>query len=1083
MTNIHQVSIVGYTFSVGNEASEPLMDVRNSTMVVSQSHFIGENRLSTGPIFKASFSRVTLRKTTIKELTATQGLIYVVQKSNLFLDQVSIVGNGDFPYPSAISVASHTTVQVANSSFIFNKAAKGSCFFIREKCKLSDSGSLFESNAAGIDGGVIYMEPKSSLHLESSNVSKNTPFVSGVLVPCTISCDHNVSVRIQNSKFENNSFVDDTSRKPEDGTQKAAVFCVRNHASLLIRKSAFMHNRADLVVQRKGHIFIDDCAFQHNGPDLITIEANGVIAIQNTSFSENIGGISCTNNCKVSVHSSIVHRNIQHFNASFLFVGVNSVVNLLDSWFQGQQGQVLDLGQNTTADIANCTFVRNQGRIILARHQVAIKKGIFVLNNVRSGSLIQCDGKQSRLDISDSVFGQNTLDSSLLFSTTIFVQFSNLSGNIGNILILFYGFESQLGIFHSLIHNNSVIGGLIPCRKNQTQLTIADSWFDHNDVPFKPEVYLLPCATNIVLQSSNFTENNGSFLNTCEHSSGRWISVNTDHCTFSGNSKSIIFTICERTRFDVNNTKFVDNTWEPNGVVLLFFEGRSNVTFTNSLFVRNTASRFDALINVAFATIAVRNCTFTDNTYTVLSGYQADMTIEQCTFSNFVQTVDAIDLNSNLLLATFHSYILTQHTKFLGDAKLNINVSDHSEGYFSDNYIAVGIRVFLKSTANFSGFLEFAYLKEEKDQWSLDYELPKLFVFSRSSVLFSNATVRISFTRTVVFLSSNVHSLLRISNTTMVNNATFAHLSTVRSVVNFLVFGKETTIVVTSSKLSSTSLCGIRSLKSQITVHNTEMSNMILDLSNSNGTFKNCCFINTLLENGETPNPPGNFLHINNMLCNERKRTNYLIFGQNLLLKYLVVENSILVLGYVLEEEDINFFEPWQIETLLLYNTTLVLPSELALNESWNVRATVNQSRMLTWNSTISNGHIATDSEDTDFLSKVNDTGIFHHCPQQVGARNCGHFRGNTNSTDAPKMALLPEHINTPFASGKSLALLELFEASHIRHFVCVDLVLFFFVLLRVLHLTHKLKLVWHLDEKLCMSYISEKYRIASHDV
>ncbi len=117
-------------FIVGNETTHPLMDISNSRMVLSQSHFIQRENSSSALLLNATHSDVTVRDTTFQDMLSIGGIIRVQNKSELFLERVAFVRNGNLSSLSAITLSLESSIRVVNSVFSWNEAANGSCIYM-----------------------------------------------------------------------------------------------------------------------------------------------------------------------------------------------------------------------------------------------------------------------------------------------------------------------------------------------------------------------------------------------------------------------------------------------------------------------------------------------------------------------------------------------------------------------------------------------------------------------------------------------------------------------------------------------------------------------------------------------------------------------------------------------------------------------------------------------------------------------------------------------------------------------------------------------------------------------------------------
>ncbi len=800
-----------------------------------------------------------------------------------------------------------------------------------------------------------------------------------------------------------------------------------SHCQVTITKTTFQNftSVSSLIcVQNRSKVTLKQVHFKGNGNrrplSLISVSSFSSAQVDSSDFVWNkAANISVGTNCKLSIRASTFLQNVVH------------------------QGEIIHLADNSNFELEMSAFISTKvreyyGCVIRSGNSVRIRvqTSTFYSNEHMKGNLHQPKrqrdwsdslsvGKCSDVSIADSVFEQN-YDFGMDFAENVTVRIYNCT-------------------FLNNSHNNRIQRSAIHCSGEQTYLQIAFTVF-HSIRATEAGFTLISCS-HFLVHGSKFIQSNATGIIYCFECDGK-----IESCLFTHNTvwDALVLSLGGKGTI-VNNCTFDKNT----GSAITFMRD-SRFSLVNSNFTGNVVSLLSSLISVHdYASAQMKNCSFTNNTSSVISVERSKIDIVSCEFSNYVLSRTDAAANPYLVALQDHSVFSAEQTKFTGFYYLSINISEHSEANFSDCLVSVGIVVDTNSTLIIKNFLFMLIQDTVNIHPYSEYYSPRKCIIEASkfsTVFLSEATVAFSAIRTYsqpTFLCTKQNTIINVvrTNTTQCTKAHHVPVVYLNYCAHYEFFGgfvrgSNTHLIVRSSNLLDFGTLELS--ESHFSITKSQMVKGRLIYESSNGTIDNCSFTDVGISTQVSPDfskipAMNNYLIIKNSSCNDTSLQHCVALHSTLFDRLtvgnLVLENSVAQVpspeGHIsvtvrkmsLKEvlHEICMEQPnIRIKSLRLFNSQLIFQGQLNHKQSKpiasfgtiDVRQALhfNISKLVTWHSTISVDHNTFHSEDKNFLQMLENFGVFHNC-----------FTGRGTGWGST----VPEHQNVMYAAGKIYCLLE----------------------------------------------------------
>ncbi len=981
--------------------NEKLINISNSSIIILQTNFIGNESSQAAEILTASHSHAVMTNTSFHGIFSSNGLINM-HKSSLFLKHVDFIKNGNFSSGSAIQLSSNSHVQVEESNFSLNSASRASCLYLSEGSQLSIANTRFDQNLAPL-----------------------------------INCDNKSIAKFDTCQFSGNHFP-----KPPVRNTTGLIQCA-NYVKLTIQNSFFVNHTStdypfneDVIVG--GHFMVLDIRgsnFVNNSQHVIRTKENGTILVRNSTISQNFDVMLAGNFTSVLVENSLLSKN----NGS-VSVGSHSNMTLANSILRENSMEhsypripALSCRNGSSVHIRSCTFVSNFAGMLRmeGNNELILNDSTFEENHATDCVMIKMSASQtSDLDkgttvIQNCTFQNNTIPMFRLCHNNYGHEDCDSWGNIIN-------------LFEHVVIKNSFIAhnpGGVECRN--CKMEIFDSIFLNNSLEASPSTFL---------QSSNFTQNTiglRGVLVDCMFHNNTFTEIYIDRCSSSN---------CNYT---VNNSVFEQNT----GAILSGSDFRW-INLENSVFIRHKVHEKKPLFELVNANALVRNCTFRLNDCLLFSVQNTGkIRIILCSISPpgyyFSDDIGVIRARRGATLTV-------ENTNVLGGFRTFVKISEKSEAAFFGchlwNRIVVdeSSKVFFHNTS-FSANIQTSNTKNRQKRAFFPWMSTFDDRMDGSCVIFANRSSEIQMVNLpravahltedyTTFLCSDHGSLINISDMVLLTDSDDHD-------TNCFLRAHNSTLSITSSKIVSSYPSfpyGLMVLKgSNFKISDTNMSSVkdtfyktsVMMIMKSNGTIDNCQFTNVALsfgskslisyfsqlsdfnqwyefESGLRHESLGSsHITINNTLCDEHDPDHCLALLTGQYFYSLVVASSVLRIEptFVSRVERIECPCPQSKESLRLYNSAVFVsgsPETISLHSSFEFSVSV----FVTWNSTIKYGTKQAISGATDFIDKLKRMGLFWAClPGKMVNISPVPF----TESSSERVQASPKYANSLYASGE----------------------------------------------------------------
>ena len=598
----------------------------NCTFERNSAKGLKHKKTAGGAIFSGDRSNITVQESLFKENTTTVsgGAIHMQKTRGSFVN---------------------CTFERNSAKGLPHKMAYGGAISSRDKSNITVQQSLFKENTATVSGGAIHMQKTGGSFVNCTferNSAKSLPHK--MVFGGAISSHDRSNITVQESLFKENTATYSGGAIDMAKTRGSFVNCTfeRNSAKSLPHKMAYggaisSRNKSNITVQQSlfkentanysgGAIDMEktrgsfvNCTFERNSAKsvlnkkaaggAICSHARSNITVQESLFKENTatysGGVIHMQNTRGSFVNCTFERNsaksLPHnmVYGGAISLGDRSNITVQESLFKENTATVSGGAiymQNTRGSFVNCTFERNSTKSLL--------------NKMAGGGAI-CSCDKSNITLEQSLFKENTatrIGGAICMQKTrgSFVNCTfqrNTAKSLPHKMVFGGAISSHdrsnIRVQESLFKENTATfsGGAIHMQKSRG--SFVNCTFERNSAKSLPHKMVFGGAisshdrSNITVQESLFKENTATYTGGAIHmQKTRGSFVN---CTFERNSaKSLL------------------NKMALGGAICSC--DKSNITFEQSLFKENTATRIGGAIAMQKTRGSFVNCTFQRNT-------------------------------------------------------------------------------------------------------------------------------------------------------------------------------------------------------------------------------------------------------------------------------------------------------------------------------------------------------------------------------------------------------------------------------------------------------------------------------------
>ena len=649
-----------------------------SNILIEASEFT-ENTANYGAALYSYNGSVSIESSQFDRNTATWGGVIHSSNSDVAIDRSQFSDNRA-TYGGIVD-SSGSTVTFNDSQFHRNRATWGGVLHVIEHSKLAIAGSQFNSSTAATRGGVFYINA-SDIAVQSSQFFNNSASSPGEeFTQAGVLISINSNVQINDSQFYNNTgtyyggalschtSIISISNSQFDGgsaTYGGVIFTSGSNVTIT-SGSEFSQNTAvdqgGAVYLYFGKVSINNSNFYWNsavtdGGVLYSVE--GRVEIERSTIKHNKalnGGAVNLYNSKILLKETVLNNNIATRTAGVLHCSFSSDVIV----------QASTLNNNTATRTAGALFSSGSSVVVT---------GSILNNNTAISRAGVLESVNSNITMDDSqLSGNNSTRGGVLYFSNSNIILCNsqmnhsranfLNFGVGGVL---YSFNSRLGIYKSLFHNNTAIkeGGVVYSRNSD--VLINGSHFSKNIAIVNGGVVYAD-NSDVIINGSHFRENIATVNGGVVYTDNGDVTINGSH--FSENIAYINGGVVYTDNGDViiNGSHFSENNATVNGGVV--YTDTSDVTINGSHFSENIATVNGGVV-------------YTDT---------SDVTINGSHFSENIAIIDGgvVYTNKNSVVTINGSHFSESIANDYGGVVLtdNSNVTIHNS-FFINNYAAVG---------------------------------------------------------------------------------------------------------------------------------------------------------------------------------------------------------------------------------------------------------------------------------------------------------------------------------------------------------------------------------------------------------
>ena len=591
-----------------------------SNILIEASEFT-ENTANYGAALYSYNGSVSIESSQFDRNTATWGGVIHSSNSDVAIDRSQFSDNRA-TYGGIVD-SSSSTVTFNDSQFHRNRATWGGVLHVIEHSKLAIAGSQFNSSTAATRGGVFYINA-SDIAVQSSQFFNNSASSPGEeFTQAGVLISFNSNVQINDSQFYNNTgtyyggalschtsriSISNSQFDGGSATYGGVIFTSGSNVTIT-SGSVFIQNTAvdqgGAVYLYRGKVSINNSNFYWNsavidGGALYSVD--GRVEIERSTIKHNKalnGGAVNLYNSKISLKETVLNNNIATRTAGVLHCRSSSDVIV----------QASTLNNNTATRTAGALFSSESSVVVTGS----------ILNNntaiVRAGVL---ESENSNVTVDDSqLSGNNSTRGGVLYfsNSNIILRNSQMNHSRANFLDfglggVLYSFNSRLGIYKSLFHNNTAVkeGGVVYSRNSD--VLINGSHFSEN---------IAICSGGVVdTDNGNTTIHDSFFMDNHAFGVGGVLysrngSFTIDVSTFDGNFAQWggVFDIFANSSVILETNQFYDNRATSGGGVLRL--GKGNITINNNKFLNNTCNRQGGVLHFIQCQVTIEDSQFIDN--------------------------------------------------------------------------------------------------------------------------------------------------------------------------------------------------------------------------------------------------------------------------------------------------------------------------------------------------------------------------------------------------------------------------------------------------------------------------------------
>ena len=495
----------------------------NSTLDISHSTFCHNEAQSGGALF-LQLSRAMLNNCTFHNNSNTS---VALDNSKVLTENCTFHNNSSPLNGGALYVQEHSSLNLSNTTFLYNSAASGGAVSADSYSVLRICNCSFSNNIALSNGGGLLLMVNATANIVNTTFTENEANDGGAILAISL-----CQIEIMNSSLTLNtwsaiSLVNENVVKVIGCSfwNNSRAINVGSHCKINVTDTNFIQNKAavggSLYIYMATSVFLHNCTFTDN----FASSKGGAIAVVNSNinvsactFTENtalIGGGVFYISGILFVKDSVMTNNSVSGDGGIAYLEVNSNVNIINSIFTTNvaisRGGVLWIRKGI-AKVWNSSFVQNRAEI--------------------SGGVI--DAQHSEINISRTVFDGN-----------------NVTNDKGGVI---YGrMNTRIFASNSRIKHNSALNCGAIAIDVDSVLEISSSEVEHNSGSHMAGIF---CAFN----TSLFIFKNSLFQENKQHIGPSLIVIDSigylEDCTFVENQGPIILLMAE---LRVSNTAFAQN--------------------------------------------------------------------------------------------------------------------------------------------------------------------------------------------------------------------------------------------------------------------------------------------------------------------------------------------------------------------------------------------------------------------------------------------------------------------------------------------------------------------------------------------